>query len=46
MRLRVSGRGRKQLSRFVTEGLPREAFLYLEKGTGHVSRVGTPPGTT
>jgi len=33
-------------SPFEADGLPRGAFLRLEKGTGHVSRVGTPPVTT
>jgi len=44
VRFWASGHGRKQP--FETEGLPRGAFLYLEEGTGKVSRVGTPPNTT
>ena len=41
-RFRASGRGRRQLPPLRQRG----AFLYLEEGTGHVSRVGTPLNTT
>ena len=44
-RLCASGRVRKRLP-LLRQSLSREAFLYLEVGSGHVSCVGTPPDTT
>ena len=42
----VPNPSRYEIRQLQSEGLPRGAFLYLEEGTGNVSRVGTQPNTT